>query len=187
MATPEDFYHRTTGEFGAVLQEMIDNREITDFSPERTRVIVDAAISAVQRVTQLHERLGGFHRTDQVRALLGNISRQAVHDRVVNKRLLRVETSDGELVYPAFQFSTSGSVFPRIVRAFKILLEQGDPWTVTYWLTARVADLGNRTPAEVLALADDPDQIDRVFLLARADAAAWASINDGSDRPPQPA
>src|SRR5688572_11313817 len=55
-----------------------------------------------------NEAVGPFLDTDGVRSVLGGPSRQAIADRVRNRRLLALRTADGaggaRLVYPVWQF-----------------------------------------------------------------------------------
>lgn len=173
--TSEAFRANAVREFDEALREMIAHREFTDFSPAGVQVAVHAAADAVKRVAEIRDRLGVFYRIDRVRSLLGGISRQAVSDRVRHHRMLRVRTSDGEFVFPGFQFAASGGLVPGIADLLQVLLGGGDPWTVTYWLTATVEELRQSTPLEVLA-SGDAEQIDALYALARRDAAGWATV-----------
>lgn len=154
------------------LDQMLASNEVTDFSDEAEHATVNAMADAVLTANRINDRLGAFYATDRVRKVLGGVSRQAVSERAKNHRLLRVKTADGIILFPAFQFA-NGTVAPGIQKLLKILLGTGvDGWTVAYWLTARLAQLGEATALEVLA-SGDSDRIAELEKLAVDDAAGW--------------
>lgn len=171
-ATAENWRERVLEGVGYRLDQMVASNEVTDFSGESERATVNAMADAVLAANRINDRLGAFYTTDRVKKVLGGISRQAVSERVKNDRLLRVTTADGVLLFPAFQFA-SGAILPGLQELLKILLDSRvDGWTVAYWLTARLALLGEATALDVLA-SGDSDRIAELERLARDDAAGW--------------
>lgn len=169
---PESWRERVLGGVGRRLDQTMAANEVTDFSGEPERATVNAMAEAVLAANRINDRLGDFYTTDRVRKVLGGISRQAVRERVRNNRLLRVTTADGVALFPAFQFA-SDAVLPGLQKLLKVLLETGvDGWTVAYWLTARLAQLGEATALDVLA-SGDADRINELQKLAADDAALW--------------
>lgn len=156
------------------LDVLLESEAVTDFSAEAQQASVNAAVDALQAANRVNDRVDAFFSIGRVRSELGDVSRQAVDKRVRSHRLLRVETADGVFLFPAFQF-THGGVLPGLPELLQVLLGSGaDGWTVAYWLTARNADLANRTALEVLA-AGNATQVAHLRALAADDAAGWAA------------
>lgn len=102
--------------------------------------------------------IGPVYRTDQVRALLGGVSRQALNDRVKRSTLLALKTRDGVTVYPAWQFA-EGQVLPGLAEVLKVFAadEHGeivDGWTLASWLRTGVDELGGGSVADRLLAGD---------------------------------
>lgn len=170
--TPEAWRERVLDGVGRRLDQLVASHEVTDFSADTERATVNAMTDAVQTANRINDRLGAFYTTERVRKLLGGISRQAVSQRVGSHRLLRVTTADGEKLFPAFQFK-GHDVVPGLQDLLKVLLDSGvDEWTVAYWLTARIGQLGEATALDVLD-SGDADRIAELRALAADDAAGW--------------
>jgi len=89
------------------------------------------------------DELGPFYDSDGVRLLLGNVTKQAVSDRVRRHRLLALRTGSGRLVYPAFQFERRN-----VINGLGDLLHIVSPddtegWYVASWLTTHDPALGS--------------------------------------------
>lgn len=174
LETAEKWRERVLDGVGRRLDQMVASKEVTDFSGEAERATVNAMADAVLAANRINDRLGAFYTTDRVRKILGGVSRQAISDRVKNGRLLRVTTADGVVLFPAFQFA-NGSMRLNLPQLLKVLLGSGvDGWTVAYWLTARIAQLGETTALEVLD-SGDADRIADLTRIAVDDAAGWAA------------
>lgn len=173
-APQRHFRDRMVQRYEQSLDEMIQNREVTDFSPAAEEATSTAVAEALRSTSRINERLGAFYSTERVRTKLGGISRQAVSERVRRHRLLRVETSDGRFLFPSFQI-VNGEVPKKVGELLQILLGTGaDGWTVAYWLTARLPQFEGKTALEVLT-AGDPNKVALLKDLAAEDAAGWAS------------
>ncbi|MGD0255248.1 MAG: hypothetical protein ABSB99_06815 [Acidimicrobiales bacterium] len=114
--------------------------------------------------------VGPVYSTPQVRALLGAPSRQAVGDRVRRRTLLALRTSDGHLVYPAFQFS-GREVTPGLSKVLQRVSDTSDDWTLASWLRAPQTALGGRSVVEHLARRGADEE---VIELASAAAERWS-------------
>ena len=170
--TPEDWRERVLDGVGRRLDQMVSSHEVTEFSSDSESATVNAMADAVQSANRINDRLGAFYTTDRVRKVLGGVSRQAVSQRVQGHRLLRVTTADGEMLFPAFQFKDQ-EVVPGLQGLLKVLLDSGvDGWTVAYWLTSRIGQLGEATALDVLA-SGDTDPMAELEILAADDAAGW--------------
>jgi len=104
-----------------------------------------------------NDAVGPFLDTDGVRALLGGPTRQAVGDRVRNRRLLALRTADvgggTRLVYPLWQFDGATlTALPRVLTASGY-----DPgelthgWHVAAWLSEPDPGLGGLRARDLLA------------------------------------
>lgn len=96
------------------------------------------------------DSVGPFYDSDGVRHLLGDISKQAVSDRVHRHRLLALRTGSGRLVYPAFQFDHR-SMVAGLAKVLAIVApDDTEGWYVASWLTTPDANLGAVAPVEAL-------------------------------------
>lgn len=65
--------------------------------------------------------------------------------------VLLVESSDGERLYPSFQFGAAGAPLPGLRNVLDALdPEREDPWGDAAWLNAPAEELGGATPAQAL-------------------------------------
>lgn len=129
-------------------------------------------LSVVPRAYVYDAVIGSFYTTEGVRTLLGGASRQAVLDRVKRGTLLKVRSSDGVALYPAFQFD--GAQVSARVRDVLALLRTitVDSWTIASWFGVPAEALGGLTPHSWLA--DPARDLDPVLRLAATTAARWS-------------
>lgn len=153
-----------------MVDDLIESDETSDYSEAAVEVKIHAMRDAFQSAGRVNDRIGPFYTSGRVERLLG-VSRQAVSERARRDRLLRVTTSDGVKVFPAFQFTATG-VRSNLVPVIETLLNSGaDPWTVAYWLTAPMNSFDGRTAVEVVG--DGADARRRLLMQAADDAASW--------------
>ncbi|PPF53448.1 hypothetical protein C5C13_15085 [Clavibacter michiganensis] len=168
----EDYKARLVRDISRSVDELVDSNAITDFSDDARDATVKSALAGVREANHLNDRLGAFYTLERVMTLFGGVSRQAVNDRVKKHRLLRVQTSDGMFLFPAFQFE-GAELRPHLAALLQVLLASGeDPWTVAYWLTVQLDEFEERTALEVVD-SREADRIDELLDLAREDAASW--------------
>lgn len=124
----------------------------------------------------LDVELGPFYDTAGLSGWWG-VSRQALADRVRRGTLLACRTSDGHLVYPAFQFARDGSVRPGIVDAVAVFARHRvDGWTAAVWLTTPSPAFDDHSAVDHLVVHRASAQsVARVVRQAEADVAAWAA------------
>ena len=106
-----------------------------------------------------------------------SVSRQALADRVRRGTLLACRTSDGHLIYPAFQFARDGSVRPGIADVIAVFARSGvDGWTAAVWLTtpSPVFD-GDSAVDHLVVHRASAAAVARVVSQAKVDATAWAA------------
>ena len=133
-------------------------RELALRDPDgsRTAGLVDATTLVEQAVARLlgtslawAEQLGPVYDAHGVQSILG-VTKQAVSKR----RLLALTTGSGRVVYPAFQFTSSG-VVPGLADLLAVLDESlVSPWTVASWLASPAVELDGARPIDVLADGD---------------------------------
>jgi hypothetical protein len=114
--------------------------------------------------------VGPVYTTDQVRALLGAPSRQAIDDRVGRRTLLCLKTRDGRRVYPTFQFSDR-EVVAGLNDILRRVAGTVDDWTLASWLRASQPELGGATVMDRLNAAGHAD--DAVLRVAESAADRW--------------
>ncbi|WP_336645482.1 hypothetical protein [Microbacterium sp. USHLN186] len=102
------------------------------------------------------------------------ITRAAVSRAVGENRLLRVTTSDGVNLYPAFQVH-AGAVVPGLGRVLRALSGgTNSTWTWAQWLNATIMDEnGDPLPRNIERLISG--HVDDVVRDAQHDAAVWAA------------
>ena len=137
---------------------------------------IAAAMLSAMPAAHPFERLGPFFDTAGLVSWLG-ISRQAIHQKVAARQILAPTTADDQRVYPAWQFSPSGTMLPGLVPVLKVLLAATDPWTAALWLTAPSEVLGGRSAVDTLGAATAGEALrhaEAILNDARSDAARWA-------------
>jgi hypothetical protein len=130
-----------------------------------------ALLAAAETLWARH--LGDLLSLQDVQALLGVTTRQAVHDLVQRGRLLGLPMRNGRVVYPRCQFGPSGRPYPAlagVLAAFRAV--EANPWTIASWLTTEQAELEGLTPVDWLGRDDDAA---RLIEVARHSAAPLAS------------
>jgi hypothetical protein len=134
------------------------------------RSFAHRAVRAVAPVASPWDDLvGPFVRTTGVQGRL-RISRQAVAAKAARRRLLRVITSDGDHLYPLWQFD-GDRLLPGLVDVIAMFPEEAvDGWTVAAWLRSPDPDLGE-SPLNAIRRGD----IDRVRTIARTAARQLAA------------
>lgn len=103
------------------------------------------------------KHLGPLLQTRDVGQLLGGRTRQAVSDLAKRGRLLALPNEDGELRFPAFQFSETGRPYPVLAGVLRQFAEVSvSPYTLASWFMTPQALLGRKTPAWWLKTGRDP-------------------------------
>lgn len=92
---------------------------------------------------------GGTYEVDEVRALLRNVSRQAVDKKVADGSLLAVPGPSGRRRFPAAQFADDGSVIKGL-KEVQSALGFTSKWSVLNFLVNGHDLLGNERPIDAL-------------------------------------
>lgn len=98
----------------------------------------------------LVDEVGPLWSTRKVRAELGGVSTQAVHQRADRGTLWALPTSDGAIVFPTFQFvRRNGRLETKrgLQVMFKILRGE-DPWAVAVLMNTPAPELGEVSPVD---------------------------------------
>lgn len=125
-----------------------------------------------------NELLGPFWSTGRVANWLGTTETR-IKIRSEQMRLLRLKTSDGGFVFPAFQFVELEPSQHHVVAGLDKVLEpfrdvvnrEGVDWSLASWISAPRKDLGRKSIIDHLKLGGDVAQ---VVALARDIASRWA-------------
>lgn len=137
-----------------------------------TEEIARRMLEVLPEPSHWNEVLGPFYTTRQVTSLLGGASRQALADRRRRGTLLGLKTTDGQLVYPAFQFDEERRVLPglgEVLRCFQDV--DVDDWTVAGWLVSAMNALEGCSAIEWLHRGGD---LEPLLALARDAALRFA-------------
>ncbi len=157
----------------SLVDSLIEQKKITDLSESSVASMLAAIERSLLEQQNLNQRLGTFYTAERARKELGGISRQALSDRVKRKNLLRVVSSEGIHLYPAFQFQ-GGKVSPRLIRTLHTFFDHtDDPWIVQYWLTAPQEAFDGRTGVEILESGYDAE-VEELLELAISEARVWS-------------
>lgn len=143
-----------------------------DLNDDTVRAIAQGAEQGIERSVALQSHFGKFYTSAKVCQVL-NVTKQAVSKKVSAHKLLRVTTSDGKSVFPAFQF-VGNAVEPHIEKLVSILLSNGmDGWSALYWLTSPLPGFGGKTAVEMVYLGQGDEKLK---LLALSDSSQWVEI-----------
>lgn len=102
-----------------------------------------------------------------------NISEAELQEKVVMHQILELPTSDGNKVFPSWQFNPDGSVNENILKVVRVLAAAADPWTIALWLCVSrdEKDTKNLVPTYLDLLSDR--NVDDIVLSAQLDADRW--------------
>lgn len=166
-AAPDEYARRSAQAYERHLREQAERYGTPQVNPEVAGRRAAALTAAGQAWA---EDAGPFYDTDGTRVALGGVSKQAVSQRVRERRLLGLRLApDGSgrdrLVYPAWQFRSG------VLRNLPAVLAAAgfDPrrpvtgWTIAAWLTSPDDQVGGMAPVELL----EADHLEPVLLAAR--------------------
>ena len=133
--------------------------------------IVRSMTSALPTSHIYDQLVGPFYDTSGLTQWWG-VSRQAVAKASSTGTLIACRLDGGGWVYPTWQFTDSGTVYPDLLTLWSTLRAAADAWTCATWLRSPLADLDVRCAAQWVA---EGRPIEPVLELARADARRWAA------------
>jgi hypothetical protein len=139
-------------------------------TPESAAERMLASLPSSPADNQWNELIGPFYDTSGLTRWLGR-SRQNVHAHMRRHNILGVQTADGELLYPAWQFDDEGHLLPHLAEVLRTLRAAApDPWANALWLTAPVERFDGHSAVQLLWNG----QAESVLDAARHDAEALA-------------
>ena len=137
-----------------------------------TEEIASRMLDVLPESSHWNEVLGPFYTTRQVANLLGGASRQALADRRKRGTLLGLKTTDGVLVYPAFQFDEKRRVVSGLSEVLRCFCDVDvDDWTIAGWLVSSLDALEGHSAVGWLRQGG---QLEPVLDLARDTARRFA-------------
>lgn len=105
---------------------------------------------------------GGTFTMNEVRALFGDISRQAISKRVRDHNIFAIQGKKGTTVFPTLQFGDDGQPIAGLKEVLRALPTRSG-WATLNFLVNPHNDLDNETPIETLRSGD----IESVIFAAR--------------------
>jgi hypothetical protein len=150
--------------FAETIGELLRERPLTVDAARRAALLAAAGQA-------WENELGPLLTGAQVRALLGDVSRQRVDELLRAHRLIGLRDRAGRRQFPAFQFYDGRPVEPLVAAFWTVADGAMDEWTAASWCVAADEALGGRSPAQWALERRDPDRLARI---ARQDAARLA-------------
>jgi hypothetical protein len=150
--------------FAETIREVLGDRALS-VETARRAALLEAAGQAWE-----HE-LGPLLDSAQVRALLGDVSRQRVDELLRARRLIGPRDSGGRRRFPSFQFRDGRPLEPLVDAYWTVAGGALDEWTAASWCVSPDEALDGRAPAQWALGGGDPGRLARV---ARQDAARLA-------------
>jgi hypothetical protein len=141
---------------------------VTELNALLKQILEWGTTRAATDEAEREEFFGPLLDSEEVRRRLGVSSTQEVVELVRSGKLLVLPSREGELIYPAFQFSDEGNVYPEIERITAIF--DGvvvTPITIASWLRGPKEYLEGLSPMRWLELGRDPEPV-----IAGAEVAA---------------
>lgn len=137
-------------------------RSLTDLgTPED---LADQMVALIPPPSAWDRVVGPFYSTSGVAVLLGGVSRQAVADRRRRSTIFALQTTEGDWVYPAFQFDSHLSIYHALGSIQQRLPETViDGWTLAGWLTAPQAGLEGSSVVEWVHDGGDADTVEALI------------------------
>jgi hypothetical protein len=115
------------------------------------------------------EFLGPLLTREKAKQRIGIASDSEIDALVSTTQLLALPTSSGEFVYPEFQFSRDGVVYPGIEQVLKIFSDVvATPYTIASWLRGPKDYLEGNSPIEWLAREQELEPVIKGAELAAA-------------------
>ena len=149
--------------FVEALGEVLGERPLSVQAARRAALAAAAA-------TVWEDVVGPLLSGQQVRELMGGVSRQRLEQLAGSGRLIVLEERSGQRRYPAWQFGEDGRPLAALVAAHQRLVTDGEmsPWSAASWCVHEHDQLGGLSPLDWARAGRDPDYL---ALVAGRDAA----------------
>lgn len=113
--------------------------------------------------------VGPFYSASQATKVCGEISQEALEDRTEHREILGLQTADGVLVYPAFQFDEQNRIVQGLPEVFQCFpADCVNDWALAGWLVSPLQTLDGKSVVHWLR---DGEDLASALVLAR-DAAS---------------
>jgi hypothetical protein len=149
--------------FVEALGEVLGERPLSVQAARRAALAAAAA-------TVWEDVVGPLLSGQQVRELMGGVSRQRLEQLAGSGRLIVLEERSGQRRYPAWQFGEDSRPLATLVAAHQRLVTDGEmsPWSAASWCVHEHDQLGGLSPLDWALAGRDPDYL---ALVAGRDAA----------------
>ncbi len=134
--------------------------------------LVRMMAAPIPRPSPWNDSVGPFYDSTGARRLLG-VTRQALAQQRSRRTILALETADGHLLYPTFQFDEHRRVLPGLAEVLAAVPAGSvDDWTLSAWLNrSRLDGLGGTVVTHLQGGGD----LVRAVQAARRAGARWAA------------
>ena len=134
-------------------------------SPEE---LSDILLAQLPRRSPWDAAVGPFYTTEQLMRLY-KVSRQAISDRLRRHTLLGLRTSDGQVLYPVFQFR-GREVINGLSKILSVVADAADDWTLASWLVVNQPTL----EMSVIEALEKYGPTDELIALAHRAVDRWS-------------
>jgi hypothetical protein len=136
-----------------------EGRSLTDLGTAED--LADQMVALIPPPSAWDQAVGPFYSTSGIATLLGGVSRQAVADRRRRSTIFALQTTEGDWVYPTFQFDSHLSIYPALGSIRQRLPETSiDGWTLAGWLTTPHDGLEGSSIVEWIHQGGDADTVE---------------------------
>ncbi|MFK3672420.1 hypothetical protein ACI2IX_19815 [Leifsonia aquatica] len=174
---PTDFRHDVAEAVERRLRALGDDEVAglaSVLTPEQVAEAMLRPLPVARVSSPVNKVVGPFYTTSSLTALR-KVTREAIRQASARGDILRLWTSDGKAVFPAFQFGPNGETLPGLRAVLGALAEgHDDAWLWAQWLNGLATTSSTdrpRTNAELLRAGQTSTVLER----ARRTAAAWAA------------
>ena len=155
------------------IESLIESGEIT-----ASDELAETLSRALYVATQMHlmdyqkplsalDLVGKMYTTAAVCKYLGDITPQALNDRINKKTILRLKDGKGRNGYPLFQFQ-NGSIDPDVQKIIQTLLKGNfSEWQTAIWLTNPSQVYGGKSAVEYMK--ESPENFAEILATAQSD------------------
>lgn len=117
---------------------------------------VSGVLRALERHRHWREALGPLLDLESIRTIFGDPSAAEAEALAGQQRLLALRAADGRRLYPGFQFTEQGRLYPEIETILGIFTEVvTTPYTIASWMVSPQDLLEGETPAAWLRAGRD--------------------------------
>jgi hypothetical protein len=155
---------------GTLLQDW-DDASLQAIVAMDENVLAERILAALPSSNVWDAELGPFYEGSALAKWKG-IARPSVYKAVKERRAVGLKTSDGDILFPSFQFDATGQYLPELRKVLDLLDPNNqDPWGDALWLRTPFDTADGPTPAALLRSGDT----ERVLAEASHAGSVWGS------------